>query len=102
MIRLTTRATREFLAIRVACMLDPAEPRCFCLAEVFELLDDCAVRDAVVDAISHTPPPRPEREHHLNKALQSWSRVKDDPRREQLRKYRNHTLAHNLLGKTLR
>src|SRR5258708_22482748 len=99
MIRRIARATREFLAIKVACMLDRSEPRKACLPQVFELLDDSAVRDAVI--ATYTSPPRPQREDHMNKAFACWRRVKDDPRREQLRKYRSHTLAHNLIDKTL-
>ena len=100
MLQLTARAMLEFSAIRVARMLDPAEYGNACLPEVFELLADSAVCNAVLD--DYRPSPRSVRDRHIKNAFECWNRVRLDDRRERLRKVRSHTLAHNLIHKTLK
>ena len=100
MLRLSVQAALEFSAIRVARALDPPEYGNASLPEVFELLNDNAVRSGVLDGYS--PLPRSLRDREMKSAVERWARVSADPRRGRLRKLRSHTLAHNLIFETLR
>jgi len=99
MVRIIERATLEFLLMRVARLFDPAEAGNASLPSVFDVLGNAAIRDIVLDDSPLLD--RAERERHFDAASQYWARVSQDPRRERVRKVRNHTLAHNMIHKTL-
>ena len=100
MVKVIECATLEFLLMRVARLFDPAEAGNACLPTVFDVLGNVTIRDVVLADSPFLD--RAERERHFDVALQYWARVSQDPRRERVRKVRNHTLAHNLFHKTFR
>jgi len=102
MLRLGARAALEFFAIRVARLLDEPEHGIASLPEVFRVLSDEAVRDAVLGYAVGATIDRPQRERHMGHAFQTWRKVRRDARRSRLRRLRDHTLAHNLIHKTLK
>lgn len=101
LLRLAAMAALEYFAIRVARLLDEPEPGMASLPEVFKVLRDPAVREAVLDVAFGTSIDRPQREQHMARAVQGWRHVRKDARLKRLRRLRDHTLAHNLICKTM-
>ena len=102
MLRLVATAALEFFAIRVARLLDQPEHGIASLPEVFRVLSDEAVRDAVLGYAVGATIDRPQRERHMEHAFQTWRSVRRDARGARLRRLRDHTLAHNLIDKTMK
>lgn len=94
-------AALEYFAIRVARLLDEPEHGIASLPEVFKVLRDPAVREAVLDVAIGASIDRAQREQRMDSAVQCWRRVRKDARFKRLRRLRDHTLAHNLIYKTM-
>jgi hypothetical protein len=102
LLRLAAMAALEYFAIRVARLLDEPVPGIASLPEVFKVLRDTAVREAVLNVAVGAAIDRPQREQHMERAVQCWRRVRTDARQKRLRRLRDHTLAHNLIYKTMK
>jgi hypothetical protein len=102
LLRVTAMAALEYFAIRVARLLDEPEHGIASLPEVFKVLRDPTVREAVLDVAFGATIDRPQREQHMERAMQCWRRVRKDARQKRLRRLRDHTLAHNLIYKTMK